>query len=254
MKRAWYWPDKYPETKKGWSNSNWSALLIIIWRDDGTVWRNDDMTNQSQWSLSYFGIRRDILSVLSSNHFFSQQLNHHSTNHLLLFFLNMPMLNSCTFQSASGVNTITRLIPKRSGGDYSSGQQVVVTNLVSFWWRLICFDLDSWHGLHWPPFVPRVQDSWNGRLPLGSSPFQPWRVGEAQGSGANRSTPTILMENHQNGGDWSRGRREGDGRFYKVHETLLSHRDEALEDVEGSRRSSEFLVVFFEWTRLLTSP
>ena len=56
----------------------------------------------------------------------------------------------------------------------------------------------------------------------------------------------ILMENHQNGGDQPRGSREGDGHFYKVHDTLLSHRDEALEDVEGSRRSSEFPVVFFD--------
>ena len=46
-------------------------LLIIIWRDDGMIWRNDDMTNWSRWSLSYFGIRRDVVSVLSSNHFSS---------------------------------------------------------------------------------------------------------------------------------------------------------------------------------------
>ena len=52
------------------------------------------------------------------------------------------------------------------------------------------------------------------------------------------------MENHQNGGDLSRGRGEGDGHLYKVHEALLNHRDEALEDVEGGRGSSEFLVVF----------
>ena len=96
------------------------------------IWHNDDMTNWSRWSLSYFGIRRDVMSVLSSNHFSSQQLNNHPTNHLLLF-PNMPMLNSCTFQSASGVNTITRLVPKRSGGDYPSGQQVIIANLVSFW-------------------------------------------------------------------------------------------------------------------------
>ena len=36
------------------------------------------------------------------------------------------------------------------------------------------------------------------------------------------------------------------GRFYLVYAAFLSHRDEALEDVEGGRRSSEFLVVFFE--------
>ena len=42
----------------------------------------------------------------------------------------MPMLNSRTFQSASGVNTITRPTPRRSAGDYLSGQQVVIANLV----------------------------------------------------------------------------------------------------------------------------
>ena len=131
MKRAWYLPDKYPETRKDRSNSDWSALLIIIWCNDGVIWRSDDMTNQSQWSLSYFGIRRDVVSVWSSNHFSFQQLNNLPTNRLLVSS-NMPMLNSHTFQSTSGVNTITRPVPKRSGGDYPSGQQVVITNLVSF--------------------------------------------------------------------------------------------------------------------------
>ena len=51
-------------------------------------------------------------------------------NNCLLLSSNMPMLNSRTFQSASGVNTITRPTLKRSGGDYPSGQQVVVANLV----------------------------------------------------------------------------------------------------------------------------
>ena len=105
------------------SNSDWSALLITIWRDDGVIWRNDDMTNWSQWSLSYFGIRCDIMSVLSSNHFSSQQLTNYPTN-CLLFYPNMPMMNSRTFQSSSGLNTITRPSPRRSGGDYPSGQQV----------------------------------------------------------------------------------------------------------------------------------
>ena len=114
---------KYPETVKDRSNSDWGTLLIIIWRDDGVAWRNDDMTNQSRWSLSYFSIRRDVVSVLSSNHFSSQQLINHPTNRLLLF-PNMPMMNSRTFQSSSGLNTITRPSPRRSGGDYPSGQQV----------------------------------------------------------------------------------------------------------------------------------
>ena len=38
-----------------------------------------------------------------------------------------------------------------------------------------------------------------------------------------------------------------------VHEALLSDRDEAMEDVEGSQRSSEFLVCFPWLTHLLTS-
>ena len=122
-KRAWYLPDKHPETGKDRSNSDWSALLIIIWRDDGVVWHNDDMTNQSRWSLSYFSIRRDVMSVLSSNHFSFQQLINHPTNRSLLH-PNMPMMNSRTFQSSSGLNTITRPSPRRSGGDYPSGQQV----------------------------------------------------------------------------------------------------------------------------------
>ena len=68
-------------------------------------------------------IRRDVMSVLSSNHFFSQQLTNYPTNRLLLH-PNMPMMNSHTFQSSSGLNTITRPSPRRSGGDYPSGQQV----------------------------------------------------------------------------------------------------------------------------------
>ena len=61
------------------------------------------------------------------------------------------------------------------------------------------------------------------------------------------------MENHQDGGDRSRGRREGHGRLHSLHETLLSHWDGGLEDVEGSRKSSESLMVFLGLTRLLTS-
>ena len=48
-------------------------------------------------------------------------------------------------------------------------------------------------------------------------------------------------------------RGEGDGCLYMVHETLLSHRDETLEDVEGGRELSESLVVFLGFTRHLTS-
>ena len=63
----------------------------------------------------------------------------------------------------------------------------------------------------------------------------------------------ILVENHQDGGDGSRGRREVYGCLYYVHETFLSHRNEIVEDVERGRRSSEFLVVFLGFTHSLTS-
>ena len=60
------------------------------------------------------------------------------------------------------------------------------------------------------------------------------------------------MENCQDGGDQSRGRREGYGCLYSLHEALFSHWDETLEDVEGSRESSKSPMVFFGLTRLLT--
>ena len=61
------------------------------------------------------------------------------------------------------------------------------------------------------------------------------------------------MENHQDGGDRSRGRREGHRRLYPIHEALFSDRDEAMEDVERGRESSEFFVCFPWLTCLLTS-
>ena len=64
----------------------------------------------------------------------------------------------------------------------------------------------------------------------------------------------IFVENHQDGGDRSRDRREGHGCIYSLHEAFLSHWDEALEDVEGSRELSEFPMVFLGLTRLLTPP
>ena len=62
------------------------------------------------------------------------------------------------------------------------------------------------------------------------------------------------MENHQDGSDQSRSRRKGHGCLYSLHETLLSHQDEALEDVEGSRRLSESLVILLGLVLLLTVP
>ena len=60
------------------------------------------------------------------------------------------------------------------------------------------------------------------------------------------------MEDYQDGGDRSRDGREGHGCLYSLHEALLSHWDEALEDVEGGRESSESLVVLLRLTCLLT--
>ena len=63
----------------------------------------------------------------------------------------------------------------------------------------------------------------------------------------------IPVENHQNGGDQFRGKREGYGHFYLVHETFFSHRNEIMEDVEGGEGSSECLIAFVELTHLLNS-
>src|ERR1700743_3350033 len=51
-------------------------------------------------------------------------ITRHLPNKSFTSLPNMPMTNSCTFQSSSRLNTITRPSPKRSGGDYPSGQQV----------------------------------------------------------------------------------------------------------------------------------
>ena len=61
------------------------------------------------------------------------------------------------------------------------------------------------------------------------------------------------MENHQNGGYRSRGRGESHGHLYSLHEAFLSHWNETLEDVEGSRELSEFPIVLLRLARLLMS-
>ena len=170
MKRAWYLPVKHPETRRDRSNGNWGALLIIIWHNDGMIWPDDDMTNRSRWSLSFLGIRRDVLSVLSSNHFSSQQLANYSTNHLVLY-------PTCLWPTVALSSLLVAWIPlpgrlpRGLEGTTRLDNRYIVTYLVSFWWRLICFDLDPRHGLHRPPLEPGVQNSWDGRLSLGASPF-----------------------------------------------------------------------------------
>ena len=69
------------------------------------------------WYKTWCRVRLVIQSLLLST---TKQL----PNKPLTSPPNMPMTNSRTFQSASGLNTITRPTPRRSGGDYPSGQQV----------------------------------------------------------------------------------------------------------------------------------
>ena len=157
----------------------------------------------------------------------------------------MPMLNSWTFQSSSGLNTITRPTPRRSGGEYLLGQQVFLGRWISSWRKLIHSSLDPWHVFHRPPLDPGVQDSWDGQLPMGASPLQPWRVGEAQGTGAEESSSKVLVEDHQDGSNQSSSDWKAYGCFNQVYEALLSDRDEVVEDVEGGRKQSESIIVFF---------
>ena len=170
MKRAWYLPDKYLETREDQSNSNLSTWLItfmVQWWRDMAWWWHDQLVPMELvllWYKMWCRVSLVIQSLLISTT--QQPFNNHP-----LLYPNMPMINSHTFQSASGVNTITRMTPRRSGGDYPSGQQVVVTNLVSIDWRLICYNLDPWYGLHRPSPIPGVQDLGNERLSLGASPL-----------------------------------------------------------------------------------
>ena len=144
-----------PGDKEGpiqWQLKRITHHHMAWWWWDMVQWWHDQLVTM-ELVLLWYKMRHRVGLVIQSLLLSTTQ---QPSNKLFTSSSNMPMLNSHTFQSASGVNTITRPVPKRSGGDYLSGQQVVVTNLVSFWWRLICFNLDSWHGLHWPPFVPGV--------------------------------------------------------------------------------------------------
>ena len=110
---------------------------------------------------------------------------HQLPNKPLTSSSNMPMSNSRTFQSASGLNTITRPTPKRSGGDYPSGQQVCHNKFGLLLMKTDLYDLDPRYGLHRPPFNPGGQDLGDGRLLVGSGPFQPRRIGAIEGTRAD---------------------------------------------------------------------
>ena len=64
---------------------------------------------------------------------------------------------------------------------------------------------------------------------------------------------TIPLEDHQNGGNRSRGSRQAHGHLNKIYEALHSYRDEAVEDVEGGGKPSECILVFSWLDLTLTS-
>src|ERR1700743_2828441 len=71
--------------------------------------------------LLWYKTRRRVGLVIQS---LLLSTTHQLPNKPLTSLPHMPMTNTRPFQSASGQNTITRPTPKRSGGDYLSGQQV----------------------------------------------------------------------------------------------------------------------------------
>ena len=131
MERVWYLPDKYPETRKDRSNSDWSALLITIWRDDGGMCRNDDMTNWSRWNLSYFGIRRD---VSSSCHPITSPLNNSPTTQQTVYFLSQSCQWWTAALSSPPVDWTPLLDLPQGGLEVTTRQdnRYVETNLVFF--------------------------------------------------------------------------------------------------------------------------
>ena len=89
------------------------------WRDMAQWWHDQLVT--MELVLLWYKTRRHVGLVIQS---LLLSTTRQLPNKPFTSSPNMPMTNSCTFQSASGLNTITRPTPKRSGGDYPSGQQV----------------------------------------------------------------------------------------------------------------------------------
>ena len=184
---------------------------MVQWWRDMVVWWHDQLVTM-ELVLSWYKMQHHAGLVIQS---LLLPTTKNLPNNCFYLHSTMPMLNSCTLQSANGLNTITRPTPMRSGGDYPSGQQVAVYQVfLQFGGRLTWHGLDPQHGIYRPPFDPGVQDLRNGQLSLGTSPLQSWRVGEAQGTGTNQSTPAISLEDHQDGSNWSWGNRQGYERLY----------------------------------------
>ena len=143
------------------------------WRDMVEQWHDHLVIMELvlSWYKMWHHVSLVIQSLLYST---TQQL---LNNHPLLYS-TMPMLKSHTFQSASGVNTITRPTLRRSGGDYLSGQQVVVTNLSSVDWRLICYNFRSMTWCSQTFSYPRSLRPWEWTITCGfkpSSTMKSWR-------------------------------------------------------------------------------
>ena len=117
-----------PETELDWSSGKSSTGCVSRWRDMEWWWHDQLVTMELvlSWYKMWSHVGLVVQSLLYPT--IQQPLNNRP-----LLYSTMPMINSHTFQSANGLNTITRPTPKRSRGDYPSGQQVVVTNLSSFW-------------------------------------------------------------------------------------------------------------------------
>ena len=115
--------------------------MVQGWRDMMGQWHDQLVTMELvlSWYKMWHCVGLVVQSLLYST---TQQLH----NNRPLLRLNMLMLNSWNSQSASGLDTITRLAPRRSGEDYPSGQQVVITNLSSVWLRtnLLQFRSMTW--------------------------------------------------------------------------------------------------------------
>ena len=150
------------------------------WWCDMAQWWHDQLVTM-ELVLLWYKMSCHVGPVIQS--LSSQQLNNYPTNRPLLYS-TMPMMNSHTFQSASGVNTTTRPTPRRSGGDYPSGQQVVITNLSSFWLKtnLLQFRSMIWSSQTFP-------------YPKSSRPWE-WTT-------TSGCKPSSIMKNLRGSGGWS---------------------------------------------------
>ena len=121
---------------------------MMWWWGDMVGWWHDQLV-MMELVLSWYKMRHRVGLVVQSLLYSTTK---QPPNNCSLLNSNMLMINSCTFHSSNGLNTITRPPPKRSGGDYLSGQQVVITNLSSFWLKtnLLWFRSMIWSSQTFP--------------------------------------------------------------------------------------------------------